>query len=145
MDIVAYKIGKSRGDNSGTETVTIDIKDRIKFEPSYSNTSVYSAILRKNGNVGELEIILKNEGGFPSGDNTPVAFYFENNDEILPKRLLEFSGFCHSDSRYPAYGNGVHCWWFFNCFNTTLTSIPVYIRPMYSSQEVAKLNATFLY
>ena len=65
MDIVAYKIGKSRGGNSETETITIDIKDRIKFEPSYSNTSVYSAILRKNGNVGELEIILKNEGWFP--------------------------------------------------------------------------------
>ena len=27
MDIVAYKIGKSKGGNSGTETVTIDIKD----------------------------------------------------------------------------------------------------------------------
>lgn len=144
MDMVAYKIGKNNGGGSEAETVTINIKDRIKFESSYVSASINKAILRKSGNVIELDIVLTSPNSFATGD-TPVAFYFDNNDEILPKRTMDFIGFCNSDYRYPAWGNGNACWWFFNCFNTTMTSIPVYVRPMYSSQQVVKLHATFLY
>lgn len=132
------------GSGSGSKTTSIDVKSKITLTDSYNSVTINKAKLRRNGNVGELEIVMLYSGGFATGGDTPIAFYFDNTDKLLPSRTMNFVGSCHSDYRYPAWGNGYTCWWFFNCYNTTLTSIPVYIRP-WTSCQVVKLFVTFLY
>ena len=87
------------------DSVIIDLKSycTIREDSAPANTIINNIILRKSGNVCELDIQISSPNSFSSGETNPI-FDIEYNDftSQIFKRRLHCIGYCHTNEAEPA-------------------------------------------